>query len=214
MHLYNIKTNQMKLKKLFFALTLFVLWSCNNDNVEYEIVNVATPELMSKAEFRNSVEVLPPQNIDEAGKIYAYSDYIFINDEFQGIHIIDNTNPEAPTAISYLKIPGNIDISIKNNYLYADSSIDLVVFDISNIHGIQEVDRLEDVFSIYDYQVPEEAQDVNWNGFDFENQVIVGWTLTQVQREVVNNQDDIALETGGGDFSNTAGDEILEQEVL
>lgn len=196
----------MKTRNLFWIFIVIAFWSCNNDNTEYEIINVATPEIMSKAEFRNSVEVLPPQNIDEAGKIYAYNDYIFINDEFQGIHIIDNTNPESPNAISFLKIPGNVDISIKNNYLYADSSIDLVVFDISNIHGIQEVERLENVFSIYDYQIPVEAQDVNWNGFDFENDVLVGWTLTQVQREVRNDQDDIALETGGGDFLNSAGD--------
>jgi len=200
------KTNLMKTNELFLALTLMVLWSCNVDNVEYEIVNMATPEIMSKAEFRSSVEVLEPQNIDEAGKIYAYNDYIFVNDEFEGVHIIDNSNPEAPSAISFIKIPGNVDISIKNNYLYADSSIDLVVFDISNIQGITEVERLEDVFSIYDYQIPMEAQEVNWNAFDYENDVIVGWTLTQVQREVRNEDDDIAFETGGVDFSNTSGD--------
>ncbi len=194
----------MKFKNLFLAITLFVLWSCNNDDTEYEIINVATPELMSKAEFRTSVEVLPPQNIDESGKIYAYNDYIFVNDEFQGVHIIDNTNPEAPSATAFLKIPGNVDISIKDNHLYADSSVDLVVFDISNMNDIQKVERLEDVFSVYDYQIPIEAQEVNWNSYDYNNQVIVGWTVAQEQREVNTSNDDIFLETGGFDTANSA----------
>ena len=120
----------MKIKKLFWIAILIAFCSCNNDNVQYEIVSIATPELMSKAELRNSVEVLRPQNIDEAGKIYAYSNYIFVNDEFKGVHILDNTNPEAPSAISFLKIQGNVDISVKINYLYADNYTDLVVFDI------------------------------------------------------------------------------------
>lgn len=195
------------MKKLFWLFaTIVLLWSCDNDNTEFEIINVATPEVMSKMEFRNSVEVLPPQTIDESGKIYAYGNYIFVNDEFQGVHIIDNTNPETPNNIAFLKIPGNIDISIKNNFLFADSSTDLVVFDISVVNDIQQINRLEDVFSIYDYQIPLDVDEVNWTNFDYETQVIVGWTVTQEQREVVEDQDDIFLETGGGDLANNAGD--------
>lgn len=194
----------MYTKNLFWLFVVVVFWSCNNDTVEYEIINVATPELMTKAEFRTSVEVLEPQNIDEAGKIYAYNDYIFVNDEFQGVHIIDNTNPESPTAIAFLKIPGNVDISIKNNYLYADSSVDLVVFDISNINDIQPIERLEDVFSIYDYQIPIEAQEVNWDDYNWSDHVIVGWTVTQEERAINNNTDDVFLESGGTDTTNSA----------
>lgn len=187
----------MKLKSFLFASLLIVFNSC--DNTEYETITVATPVTMSKAEFRNSVEILNPQTIDESGKIYTYEDYIFINDKFEGVLIIDNSNPQSPVETAYIKIPGNIDISIKNDYLYADSAIDLVVFDISDINHIHQVDRLENVFSIYDYQIPVEAQEVNWEGFDFDNRVIVDWVVTQVEREISNTTDDVFLETGGGD---------------
>jgi hypothetical protein len=193
----------MKLKGLIYIILSVVVLSCNNDKVEYEIITVATPDVMTKAEFRSSVEVLGPQNIDEAGKIYAYNNYIFVNDEFQGVHVLDNTNPESPQAIAYIKIPGNVDISIKNNYLYADSSIDLVVFDISNINGIEQVARLEDVFTVYDYQIPIDTQEVNWGTFNFDDQVIVGWTVTQERREVVENDVDIlfddSIQAGGAE---------------
>ena len=106
----------MKTKSILFVLAIILCWSC--DNSEFITVNVATPVIMTKADFRNSVEILSPQVIDESGKIYTYGDYIFINDRFQGILIIDNTNPQEPEEKAYIKIPGNIDISIKNNYLY------------------------------------------------------------------------------------------------
>jgi len=189
----------MKTKSILFVLAIILCWSC--DNSEFITVNVATPVIMTKADFRNSVEILSPQVIDESGKIYSYGDYIFINDRFEGILIIDNTNPQAPQETAYIKIPGNIDISIKNNYLYADSSIDLVVFDISDINHISQVDRLENVFSIYNFEIPIEAEEVNWNNFDYNSEVIVDWVITQEQREISNSTDDVFLETGGGDFA-------------
>jgi len=189
----------MKTKSILFVLAIILCWSC--DNSEFITVNVATPVIMTKADFRNSVEILSPQVIDESGKIYSYGDYIFINDRFEGILIIDNTNPQAPKETAYIKIPGNIDISIKNNYLYADSSIDLVVFDISDINHISQVDRLENVFSIYNFEIPIEAEEVNWNNFDYNSEVIVDWVITQEQREISNSTDDVFLETGGGDFA-------------
>ncbi|MEY8870414.1 MULTISPECIES: LVIVD repeat-containing protein [Gaetbulibacter] len=191
------------MKNLLCLLLVFVLWSCNDDDIQYETVNVAIPQVMSKAEFRNSVEILPSQTIDEAGKIYVYQDYIFVNDEFKGVHIIDNSNPAFPQQISSIKIPGNVDISIKDNYLFADSSIDLLVFDISNINNIQMVERLEDVFSYYNYQIPVGTDVAEFGDYNPENDVIVGWELVQQQREVVN--DDAVLETFNGGASGDVG---------
>ncbi len=173
----------------FILLSFIVVFlsSCNNDDVQYEYVNIAIPEVMSKIEFRSSIEILSPQNLVESGKIYAYENYIFVNDAFRGIHIIDNSNPSSPQAKAYIKISGNIDISIKNNYLYADNSIDLVVFDISNIENIQFVSRLEDVFSAYDFRIPEEANEANFSEFNPTTQVIVGWSVSLEKREVIDD---------------------------
>ncbi|GAA4964481.1 hypothetical protein GCM10023315_11640 [Algibacter aquimarinus] len=164
------------------------MFSCNNDDVEYEFVQVAVPELMSKSDFRKSVEITSPKNIEKAGKIYAYSNFIFVSDVNKGVHIIDNSNPRFPKAIKYLKIPGNEDISIKNNFLYADSATDLVVFDISDINAITQVERLEDVFDIYNtIRIPIEAQIADYANYDYEDDIIVGWTVKRERREKVDN---------------------------
>jgi hypothetical protein len=173
----------MKINYLFLLLAFIAIFSCDSDNSDYELVMVATPELMSKSEFRKSVAITAPKNIEKTGKIYVYNNYIFVNDVNKGIHILDNTNPKSPKAIKYIKIPGNEDISVKNNYLYADSATDLVVFDISNINSISEVERLEDVFNIYNSQIPIEAQRVDYVDYDYETDIIVGWEVKQKWRK-------------------------------
>jgi len=173
------------MKKILLLLLVVGLISCNNDDTPADFVNVAVPIFMTKTEFRNSVAIVSPKRVDFPGKIYAYGNYIFVNNQFEGVQIIDNTNPSSPTAISYIKIPGNIDISIKGDYLYADSSTDLVVFDISNINNIQVVERLEDVFSVYDYKIPEEADYADFSTYNDNDEIIVGWEIEKRESNAV-----------------------------
>jgi len=171
--------------------------SCDkNDDADYEFVQVATPQLMSKTAFRSSVEVIAPKTIEEPGKIYVYQDYIFVGDVHSGIHIIDNSDPKSPKAIKFIQIPGNEDISVKDNFLYADSATDLVVFDISDINNVSIIEQLEDVFNVYNYDIPVEAEAVDYGKFDFDDDIIVGWTLTTERRKKVDNTMDKALDDG------------------
>ena len=151
---------------------------------------------MSKTAFRSSVEVIAPKTIEEPGKIYVYQDYIFVGDVHSGIHIIDNSDPKSPKAIKFIQIPGNEDISVKDNFLYADSATDLVIFDISDINNISIIEQLEDVFNVYNYDIPVEAEAVDYGKFDFDDDIIVGWTLTTERRKKVDNTIDIALDDG------------------
>lgn len=178
----------MKLKYLFLPLVFISIWSCDKKDLDFELVQVATPELMTKTDFRNLVDITTPKNIEEVGKIYAYKNYIFVSDVNKGVHIIDNSNPALPKRIKYIRIPGNEDISIKDDFLYADSATDLVVFDISDIHAISLVERLKDVFNVYNYNIPIGAEIVDYAKFNFEEDIIVGWTLTTERRKKEDRQ--------------------------
>ncbi len=136
----------MKLKFLISVILIsFFFISC--DNEKYELVDVYSAEYISFDEFRaTSVAILPPKEIESSGKIYVYNNYIFVNDVEKGIHIIDNSYPENPLKIAFIQIKGSVDMEIKNNYLYADSYMDLVVFDISDFENINLVSRLKNVF--------------------------------------------------------------------
>src|SRR5690606_15073202 len=175
------------------------LLSCTDDDSsdKYADYLVARPLVMSKAELVASVDIIAPRPIDESGKIYTYKDYIFINDKYEGIHIIDNRNPQQPVKIGFIKIPGNVDISVKDDYLFADSLADLVVIDISNIENIRLVSRLENVLQSNIF-FPFEADIVEGTTYDYETEVIVGWETTTERRLIseVENRGD------GGIFLN------------
>ncbi|MEO8471647.1 MAG: hypothetical protein ABI477_05615 [Chryseolinea sp.] len=114
-----------------------------NSYVYYE------PEYTTVKDIRAQVALESPKEIKSTGKIYFKDGVLFVNEPGEGIHIIDNHDPAHPVAKSFLKIPGSYDLAIKGNTLYADSFVDLVAFDVSNIDAIHEVNRLEGVFKNY-----------------------------------------------------------------
>ena len=163
--------------------------ACNDDEQPGEFADflVARPLTLSIDEFKNSVDVIPPVPIDESGKIYAYNDLIFVNDKFKGVHVIDNSDPSSPQKISFIKIAGNVDISVKDNFLYADSLMDLIVIDISDLNNMQIVNRLENV--LQDNVVwPAEAEIFDFQEIDYENEILVGWEVLTERRRVEDVQ--------------------------
>lgn len=180
---------------LLLSVLTLVFFSCeNNDDGDDQFAEylVAKPLVMSRAEFANSVAIVDPLPIDESGKIYAYQDYIFVNDMYKGVHVIDNSNPQSPRKIAFIKIAGNVDISIKDDYLYADSITDLVVLDISDINNIEIVNRMRDV--LRDNVVWPAADIFEWEGIDHETEILVGWETVTERRRIEDVQPDIFLE--------------------
>ncbi|WP_218841801.1 LVIVD repeat-containing protein [Winogradskyella ursingii] len=201
------------MKNLILVLALSLIWSCDTYETQTEtfIATVAIPETISKAEWRAKVEVKSPKPIEAVGKIYAYQNYIFINEKLKGVHVIDNTNPLSPQFISFINIPGNEDIAIKNNYLFADNAIDLVVFNISDINNIKEVERLGDVFDYYfEYTIPAANNAfIDFENYDRNTEVIVGWTYEEREFAVNYNEDYYSLSNNdasqGGNAVGTGG---------
>jgi hypothetical protein len=90
--------------------------------------------------------VMPVQPVNEAGKIYVKGNLIFQNELGDGIHVIDNSDPAAAKRIGYIRLLGNTEMSIKGNFLYANSFADLVIIDISNWQNPVQVKRLKYAF--------------------------------------------------------------------
>jgi ABC-type antimicrobial peptide transport system permease subunit len=104
---------------------------------------------ISKKELReNYPKVVAPKAVEKAAKIYNYKDgeIILINEQNKGIHLINNRVRETPQNVAFIEIPGNIDMAVKDGYLYVDSFTDLLVLNIKDIKNIQLVYRKEKVF--------------------------------------------------------------------
>jgi len=136
-----MKKNLINALVLLFVVVLFT--QCKKD--EYELIQIA--KMISVKEMRAlPVGITKAVQAKKTGKIYVYNDYLFINEPNEGIHIYNNSNPNAPVNVGFLQIPGNVDLAIYNNILYADNFIDLLAFDISNMNNIKQVKRVTDVF--------------------------------------------------------------------
>jgi hypothetical protein len=126
------------------------------------------PVYASLEVLRSSVAVSTAKPLELTGKIYRKGDYIFINERYKGIHIIDNSNPELPINIGFITILGNLDLAVKGNFLYADSAIDLVTIDISEPLEAIEVSRTKNVF-------PQPVAPDNGHFPSIDNKIVVAW---------------------------------------
>jgi hypothetical protein len=104
------------------------------------------PVYITKTEARTNVKSNRSRKLENPGKIYIRDKYIFLNEVDKGIHIIDNSNPKNPQNVAFITIPGNQDIAVKGNFLYADMYSDLLTIDISNPLQVQLKNYLENVF--------------------------------------------------------------------
>jgi hypothetical protein len=159
-------------KHLPLAFLIFIavfLFSGCSDKVEItRTYTIYEPVFMSLQELRSAVDVIGPVEIDLTGKIYLYKNYLLLNDPGKGIHIINNQNPAKPSVIKFINIPGNFDMAVKGDILYADSYMDLVAIDIGNINNISVIDRLENIFlHSFTYHL------------DQEKGIIVDWVETE-----------------------------------
>ncbi|PZX52789.1 LVIVD repeat-containing protein [Algoriphagus ratkowskyi] len=132
---------------LFFLLSVLVFSSCQDEVNSSYTYRTMMPIYLEMSDVRaRIISIEPAQPLDNPGKIYIYGDYLFINEPTKGIHILNNENPASPKNLSFIPIPGNVDLAVNGNILYADNYVDLLAFDISNIDKIHLVKRVEDVF--------------------------------------------------------------------
>jgi hypothetical protein len=123
-------------------------FSCQDEITTTYTYRAMVPVYLAMSDVRaRQVVIEPGKELENPGKIYLYGDYLLINEPQEGIHILDNTNPSSPINLNFIPIEGNVDLAVNNNMLYADNYVDLLVFDISNIRSIKQVERVKDVFN-------------------------------------------------------------------
>lgn len=169
-------------KSLAILILLAIVATSCQDKV-LERYKVYSPVYLTYDDLRESVSKEEPVPLKNPGKIYFKDNYIFINEYFKGIHIYDNSNPKSPVSKGFIKIPGNVDIAIKEQTLYADSYIDLVALDISNMNDIKEISRVRNVFP---YAVPSTDGNMINEVIDQNRGVVIEWKIEEVEKEITN----------------------------
>jgi hypothetical protein len=155
---------------IVFTAAIFLFSGCYKDDKntgQTQTYTIYTPVYKAKASVLAAINGNKAQSIEHAGKIYTKDNFIYLNDVNKGIHIIDNSNTASPVQIAFLSIPGNLDIAIKENILYADMYNDLLALDITNPHHAVITSTLSNFFSGRGY--------VNGFSTNTGDQVAVDW---------------------------------------
>jgi hypothetical protein len=188
---------------VLIALLPVIFSACLKDKCSSEYrYTYYEPVYKTKAEVRANIKSNAPKEIQNTGTFYIYGNYIFLNEVDKGVHVIDNTNPSQPRNIAFIDIPGNQQLAVKGNILYADLYTDLVAIDISNPSVIS-------VKKILDFVFPERMYG---GGFAPDNsKVIVEWKRidTVIMQSCENRRGpiragDVFLANAGGPAASVA----------
>ena len=172
----------MKRLIVLFSIIVVGLTSCEDKKLQTYLANV--PVYMSYDDLRASFEVKAGVPMEEPGKICFYGTHMFINEYQNGIHVVDLSDPSQPEQVAFIEIPGNVDMAIRNDMLYAESYVDLLVIDISDPEQPELAKRVEDLF---EYVIPPYDYDYPLDEIDQDKGVITAFEVKKITREVYNN---------------------------
>ena len=188
----------MPRKILLFLILAGAQWSCTDECTQVRTYVVWTPTTFGYESILRGISTSAPKALAQPGKIYVYNQYLLIGEVKKGIHIIDNSDPRAPKPVSFVNIPGVLDFAVKDQVLYADSYMDLVSLDLSNLQEVKEIGRKAKAFT-----------SGIWEGrtwyYDARTNVITDYikeTRTETYKTNCGNEDPRFLSTGwkGNDY--------------
>jgi hypothetical protein len=186
---------------VLLLVTVSFLQSCLKDKCT-QTYTLLRPVYKTKQEVWSEIKSKPAKAIVSPGKIVLLGTTIFLNEIDKGIHVIDNSNPSQPKNVGFIEVPGNMDLAVNGNRLYADLFNDLITIDITNPQQVKVLNIKERVF-------PHRAFS---NGFSADtNLVIVEWLRkdTTVDVSCANSQGPVMWDRSfvavAGNFSSSAG---------
>lgn len=134
------------MRRIILSIVSLILLASFSDRSTSYVETQYIPVLINRTELETSIHSIDQQPLIKIGKIYTKDGYIFISQQYKGIHVIDNRDPANPLNIQFITIPGCMDMAIKGNSMYVDNATDLVTLDLSTLPNIQVTSRIPNVF--------------------------------------------------------------------
>jgi len=166
---------------ILVCLFLIGLISCDKhiDSDNEQNQDGLKPIYISRAEY-DKIYVSDPIPLKEPGKIYKYKQYIFINEKYRGVHVVDNSDPFNPVKLKFIFIPGNKDVAMKNGILYADNFTDVVALDLSDLSDVKVTKRIKNIIPKENQLYPEFASNTYFECVDTTKGYVIGWESVQL----------------------------------
>ena len=163
------------MKKIFYVLPLsLLLCACPPDDNSPQYSSYE-PLVMKRADFENTIQFQQAHSLQNIAKMYTFGDMIFITERYQGVHLIDNSDPKNPVNKGFIRVLGCVDVAYKSSTLYVSSATDLVAIDVTDYQKPKEIGRQRNIFP--QLKDPDDLQVGDGRTFP-ENSVIIDWIKT------------------------------------
>ena len=169
----------MKPIRILLFTSLFVvfhscIWNNQADDMPMQPFPQSnySPVTVNRSELETSTTFENPRTIVNSGKIYVMGQLLFINEKNEGFHVFNNTNPENPVNIGFLKVLGSSDLAVKEGVIYANNAVDLIAIQADyDTASILITKRIANTF----------PQMISPDGFHYynsdEDDIVISWTL-------------------------------------
>ncbi len=116
------------------------LGACEKDSCTQTWTQVVpVPVTLNRAAVQDSITAMPARELCTGGNLYAFGNYVFINVNREGYHLLDNTDPANPRNVAFLRVPGATHMAFVDGNMVSDSYADMVVLDFKGPNSLQLV---------------------------------------------------------------------------
>ncbi len=156
---FNVKKSCSGLLKVGLLIFGVLTITATSDYNERYYSTCERPIFKAWKDIEKGEVIMGPIEMKKSGKIYVKDQFLFISEPGKGIHIVDNTDPSEPKPIKFISILGNQDMAVKEHVLYADSYLDLLLFDLSKLPNVTFIKRMK---KFYPYRMLEDGEHPRW----------------------------------------------------
>lgn len=151
------------------ALAL-ALSSCEKDScTDTWTQMLSIPVTVNRAAVQDSITAMPARELCTGGNLYAYGDYLFVNVNREGYHLLDNADPANPRNVAFLRVPGATHMAFVDGRMVSDSYADMLVLDFGGPDALALVSSTPNLL-------------LQTDGFDVaDDRVAVGFEIQEVE---------------------------------
>lgn len=158
------------------SLCILLMYSCSADQSSAELTYTKAIGIYGDLNDQRTQPLLEGiRDLSNPGKVFVSEELLLIGEEEEGIHVYDNSDPENPVALNFIKIPSNKEFYVQDNFIYAESLYDMLKIDISDKSNPILESRIENAF----------VQEFT----NAAGEVLIGFEFQTVTEEVVENSD-------------------------
>jgi len=160
---------------LFLLFSILLFQSCiveRNPGADRTITGIRPVYIIPNVD---SIKNKTPQEFLDLGNIVNYKSYLYIVENYNGVHLINNQDPADPVIISFISIPGVTQITIDDDILFANFWKDLILIDISNPFDVNVTNTVADFYPIASVNASPQDYFGSFECPDLSKGVIVEW---------------------------------------